>query len=79
MIVRLFDEPKPVKEQEFILKLFRNSIGRIIVGVVDDEGNLRLRGILIEFQDDMSILRKGFVNPDLGVPLDDGKIVEVKD
>lgn len=78
MIVRIFDESVPAREQEVILRLFRDNFGKIVVGVVDEEGNLEHCGILIEFQKNMSMLRKGYVDSDFGIPLDDeNRIVEV--
>ncbi len=70
MKVKLYDEATPTEEKEITLRLLRPfTKGPVAVCVVDDKGELKDSGILIEFNGDMTFKVLPYVNSELGLPL----------
>ena len=79
MKVKVYDEVNKPVEKEITLRLFR-SLGKVVVGIVDDKGSLVNCGVLIEFNSDMTFKRMLHVSTELGLPLDEARrLVEVID
>ena len=70
MKIRLYDDI-PVKEREITLRLLRDEDGSVFIGVVDEAGHLVTEGSLIEFNRDMTFVRREGINPDLGISLNE--------
>ena len=69
MKISIFDEAALEKEREITLRLFKKC-GKVVVGVVSDEGEIVDCGALIEFHHDMTFTRVLYVSTELGLPLD---------
>ena len=74
MKIKLYDEVVNAEEpeKEITLRLFRR-LGKTIVGVVNDNGNLVNCGVLIEFNSDMTFRRMPCVSIALGLPLNSNR------
>ena len=73
MKIKAFDCEQPPLEKIVNLRLVSYGMG-VQLMVVDDAGDLKRRGLLLTFSDNGTVSTHGSIDPEFGLPLDNGRL-----